>query len=547
MKLVGLRSNATISRHSISPTARCSLPSLPLHHHHNNRLTTHFSVTYTRRSTSLQESIPKTIPRAASTNNETTATFSKEDIPIPADLDDYITYCQSEFGIDGLVEFSSGINGLPMAMLRHPSGAEADIYLHGACIAQLHKGDHKEMLWLASNNKYDGTQPIMGGVSLAWPQYGKLGPLPPNGILQNLHWSVIGTAAWETENDVPTTVALKDDSNEEEEEEEEEEEDEEEGDEENGGGGVDDQGGEQKDKIVQGSSSNSSGNGTGSTSGDSGTKRRRRKKKGKAVPVDAKPTISLYAASDESTLEEWPYKFEAVYHITLEVADEKVPTLNTKYGEDEPRAVNLRCCLHVLNAAEKGEEGGSGGGSNVMEFTAGLKNHFKVVDPFTEGKNYCKATGLMGKYYLDSTRHSMKQRLSVEQEDVLFFYRRSDIDRVYSQCPSRGEVLFCPGSFSHIKVHNAQGFTDMGVHHPGFSNPDFAAECVCMPAAKACVPVKLGPGEDWKGEMVLTCREGYWKPTPAEKGKPWLIPVPEFTEEVLPTRPALGSEGGTWN
>lgn len=419
-----------------------------------------------------------------------------------------------------------------MAMLRHPSGAEADIYLHGACIAQLHKGDHKEMLWLASNNKYDGTQPIMGGISLAWPQYGKLGPLPPNGILQNLHWSVIGTAAWETENDVGTTAVVEDDSDDEDDEEEEE------GDGENSG--VVDQGGEQKDnnESVERSSSNS-------TSGDSGTRRRRRKKKEKPVQVDAKPTISLYAASDESTLDEWPYKFEAVYHITLEVADEKVPTLNTKYGEDEPRAVNLRCCLHVLNAADKDDEEGSGG--TVMEFTAGLKNHFKVVDPFTEGKNYCKATGLMSKYYLDSTRHSMKQRLSVEQEDVLFFYRRSDIDRVYSKCPDKGEVLFCPGSFSHIKVHNVQGFTDMGVHHPGFSNPDFAAECVCMPAAKACVPVKLGPGEDWKGEMVLTCREGYWKPTPAEKGKPWLIPVPEFTEEVLPTRPPPGSEGGTWN
>ena len=35
--------------------------------------------------------------------------------------------------------------------------------------------------------------PCSGGIQLAWPQYG-VGPLPTNGFLQHLHWSVIDTA-----------------------------------------------------------------------------------------------------------------------------------------------------------------------------------------------------------------------------------------------------------------------------------------------------------------------------------------------------------------
>jgi hypothetical protein len=35
--------------------------------------------------------------------------------------------------------------------------------------------------------------PCSGGIQLAWPQYG-VGPLPTNGFLQHLHWSVVDTA-----------------------------------------------------------------------------------------------------------------------------------------------------------------------------------------------------------------------------------------------------------------------------------------------------------------------------------------------------------------
>lgn len=37
-----------------------------------------------------------------------------------------------------------------------------------------------------------------GGIQIAWPQYG-VGPLPTNGFLQNLHWSVVETAWREPE------------------------------------------------------------------------------------------------------------------------------------------------------------------------------------------------------------------------------------------------------------------------------------------------------------------------------------------------------------
>lgn len=82
----------------------------------------------------------------------------------PADLrsatSDYLQHCQEMYGKQGLVEFAAGVNGLPKAVLMHPSGSRCEVYLHGGAVTSWRHSDGREMLHVRKGNAFDGRQPI---------------------------------------------------------------------------------------------------------------------------------------------------------------------------------------------------------------------------------------------------------------------------------------------------------------------------------------------------------------------------------------------------
>ncbi|KAL4418726.1 hypothetical protein ABPG77_001783 [Micractinium sp. CCAP 211/92] len=394
---------------------------------------------------------------------------------------DYLQHCQQEYGRPGLIEFTEGAGGLPKAVLMHPSGSRAEVYLHGSTVTSWRHADGREMLHLREGNTFDGVQPISGGVQIAWPQYGA-GELPTHGFLQDLHWSVVETA-WRE----PGEVA---------------------------------EGSEQE-------------------------------------ALDWRPTISLYADTDEEWAEAWPHRFEALYTISLEQPDPAEPSdreflqqASEKYqpwvqrqkaaraggrkaggaaggkGEEERQPLTpsvLRCLLQVHNCDDK-----------PMTFTTGLRTHFAVRDLATHSK-FVKTLGLRGKYMLDYSQNPLAPRLGVQDDHYVRFGELQEQNTLFVDCDASGDVLFCPGAPAYFKVHNKKGFSDIGVVHPAAVVPQEARHFVQMASARAVRQVTLQPGETWAGEMVLTAHDEYW-PLPAwEMEDSSGVPIPDQDPEQMPT------------
>ena len=104
------------------------------------------------------------------------------------------TELQREFGIEGSVEFGSGEGGLPCVVLSHACGAEATVYLYGACVASwIQPGGH-EVLYVRPDAVFDRSKPISGGIPLCFPQFGP-GAMQQHGFARNLDWRVAATSA----------------------------------------------------------------------------------------------------------------------------------------------------------------------------------------------------------------------------------------------------------------------------------------------------------------------------------------------------------------
>lgn len=183
----------------------------------------------------------------------------------------------------------------------------------------------------------------------------------------------------------------------------------------------------------------------------------------------------------------------------------------------------LRLTLNVINNDDKD-----------LVFTAGILPHFLTED-IRFHKKFVKVLGLNGKYTLDYALDPMKPRLAIEQDDFLFFdpEKPANIDTLYVDCNPEGQVLFCPGTRKHFDIRNKEGFKDIEIMHPAAAAPDVAKECVVIAPARKARPVKLAPGEIWKGEVTLTAVNEYWPLPPFEKENPSTVPVPP-REEALP-------------
>lgn len=176
----------------------------------------------------------------------------------------------------------------------------------------------------------------------------------------------------------------------------------------------------------------------------------------------------LRLSNDGATEKIWPHAFDA--------------ELSVDAGQD-----HLTVSLSVTNR-----------GGAPWEFTAALHTYLSVSDV----RNIAVA-GLGNARYQDATAGNVE---SLQKENELRF--TGEVDRVYLAPPK--ELLVFEDGQPPLRVSQL-GFTDTVVWNPGPDKaralPDFPDEdwlrMVCIEAACAAAPVRLLPGEHWRGSQTL--------------------------------------------
>lgn len=75
--------------------------------------------------------------------------------------------------------------------IKHSSGAFAIVHPFGATITSFQTSIGREVLFVSSLAKFDGSRPIRGGIPLVFPQFGQPDKsMPQHGILRNRLWNV---------------------------------------------------------------------------------------------------------------------------------------------------------------------------------------------------------------------------------------------------------------------------------------------------------------------------------------------------------------------
>lgn len=376
--------------------------------------------------------------------------------------------------------------GLPVARLRHPQGGSADICLHGGAITSWKRPDGSEMLQLDPSNKYNGEDPIYGGLTVAWPQLGA-GPMPlVNGVLQYLHWSVMETSCWDVEEDPRPSITLYADS---------------------------------EDVRMSVASEEF------------------------AWPFEAMLTVTLGLAeekkvrgagvSDDEEAGEGA-ETEGDTETDGEETTEAGEVEETEEAEEDalsarasvPPVFELTYQLSILNKHE----------TDPLTFSTGAIANFKVDQKHA---NTVKLNGLAGKYVLDYSKDPMRPALEIENEHFIKPLARSTggstTSRLYVDCPKEGDVLFCPGSQHHFDVRNQHGFSDVLLETRGNHR-----NSVAVAAARKAKPVRLQPGDVWHGEATFTAFDRYWPISAFEMEHDQTnIPVPAREEALFKIRRSL--------
>lgn len=138
-------------------------------------------------------------------------------------------------------------------------------------------------------------------------------------------------------------------------------------------------------------------------------------------------------------------------------------------------------------------------GDEPVSFTGALHTYLRVADAHRAG-----VQGLRAVAYRDKLRDG---QTFVEEDAELRI--TGDIDRVYMSAPTQLRVRDDAGNRA-IAVR-AEGFADAVVWNPGAelaaALPDMEAgearEMLCVEAAQATDPVRLAPGQTWRGAQVL--------------------------------------------
>lgn len=104
---------------------------------------------------------------------------------------------------------TEGRNGMPKVLLRHVSGATAELYLHGAHLTSWQTAQGEELLFLSERAVFAPGKGIRGGVPVVFPQFGP-GPLPQHGFARVQQWERVDSGTGEA-GSVFVRLALRDD------------------------------------------------------------------------------------------------------------------------------------------------------------------------------------------------------------------------------------------------------------------------------------------------------------------------------------------------
>ena len=85
-----------------------------------------------------------------------------------------------------------GAGNLPKLELSAPDGARSEIYLLGAHVTSWVPAGGGERLYMSRKSEYQIGEPIRGGIPVAFPQFGTLGPLPIHGLARLMPWDFVG-------------------------------------------------------------------------------------------------------------------------------------------------------------------------------------------------------------------------------------------------------------------------------------------------------------------------------------------------------------------
>eukprot|EP00276_Gloeochaete_wittrockiana_P006724 CAMPEP_0184656668 /NCGR_PEP_ID=MMETSP0308-20130426/16672_1 /TAXON_ID=38269 /ORGANISM="Gloeochaete witrockiana, Strain SAG 46.84" /LENGTH=305 /DNA_ID=CAMNT_0027093897 /DNA_START=163 /DNA_END=1081 /DNA_ORIENTATION=+ len=119
----------------------------------------------------------------------------------------FFAEADKKFEIKDTVTVESGVNGLPKVVLKHFSGASAEVYLQGANVVSW-KSNFVEYLLLSDTAVFEEDKPIRGGIPICWPQFGP-GELPQHGFARNQPWA-LGSSRVTKDQDVIVTLELAD-------------------------------------------------------------------------------------------------------------------------------------------------------------------------------------------------------------------------------------------------------------------------------------------------------------------------------------------------
>ncbi|KAK9867589.1 hypothetical protein WJX84_000523 [Apatococcus fuscideae] len=434
--------------------------------------------------------------------------FSNEELR--AHMQEYLEWSQETFDIEDLVEVRQGLGGLPCVALQHPTGATAQVYLHGANVVSWTMPDGRELLHTMSDNVFDGHESIRGGMPILFPQVG-VGRLPRGGFMGDLHWSVVDTAispgfAEGTAEDPAPSVVLH----------------------------------AQDDPWTMSmyphefealyTVSLMLPDDFDSPESDGAPERIR--------GPGPKKELSKLQQDNEKRLSEGKFLYDPKQmearrsRNSKKMADLQATsgatggTMGEQFEEEDAEAqaamdtnqlpMQLRCKLDILNKSER-----------EMQFTTSLQSHWVVKDLHSYFP-FVRTIGLGGRYMLDSSHEPAHPQLRIDNEDYLCF-GRDHVDRVYIDAHDT-EVRFCNGTPTHLEMLPRQNFRDLQALSPLMTDPDEAASFVSLGPAEAARTVRLQPGETWSGEMCFRSHDNYWEYPIFEQMK--ATPYPGYEDDL---------------
>ncbi len=89
----------------------------------------------------------------------------------------------------------TGLGGLPKVLLRHKTGASAEVYNFGATLTSYKPTPEREVLFVSKDAVFDGRKAVRGGVPLVFPQFGQpKKEMSQHGFARTSTWELSDTA-----------------------------------------------------------------------------------------------------------------------------------------------------------------------------------------------------------------------------------------------------------------------------------------------------------------------------------------------------------------